>query len=166
MEELVELLSLSGKESGDDVRAGQCAQVPEHSLCPACDRLRVALAPSRMGCGQLFSESSVEMAKAAASNATQASATPHRSRPVETRFSHSQQGGLYVHCKKGHPLPPCPTGSCVGYTLESTACGMRMAALWPGCLGSDLSPTNCVWPSASDQTFLGTCFPDSCSCWV
>lgn len=35
MKELVELLSLSGKESGDDVRAGQRVQVPEHSLCPA-----------------------------------------------------------------------------------------------------------------------------------
>lgn len=34
-EELVELLSLSGKESGDDFRAGQRVQVPEHSLCPA-----------------------------------------------------------------------------------------------------------------------------------
>lgn len=151
MEELVELLSLSGKESGQRV------QVPEHSLCPACDRLRVALASSQMSCGQLCSESSVEMANTAARNAT--SATPHHSRPVETSGSHSLQGGLHVHCKKGHPLPSCPTSSCLGYTLESTACGVRMSALWPGCLCSDLSPTNCVWPSASDQTSLGICFP-------
>lgn len=34
-EELVELLSLSGEEPGDDFRAGQCIQLPEHALCPA-----------------------------------------------------------------------------------------------------------------------------------
>lgn len=54
-EELVGLLSLSGKESGDDFKAGQRVQVPEHSLCPACGRLRVALASIQMSCGQLLS---------------------------------------------------------------------------------------------------------------
>lgn len=62
MEKLVELLSLSGKESGQRV------QVPEHSLCPAWDRLRVTLAPSQVSCGQLCSQSGVEMANTAARN--------------------------------------------------------------------------------------------------
>lgn len=116
-------------------------------------RLRVALAPSQMSCGQLLSESSVEMANMAARNATQASATPHRSQPVETGFNHSQQGSLHVHSQKGHPLPSCPTDSCPDYTPENMACGL-MSALQPGCLCSDLSPANCVWPSACDRTSL------------
>lgn len=51
MEELVALLSLSGKESGDDSRAGQRVRVPEQSLCPAFNRLEVALLPNQVSCG-------------------------------------------------------------------------------------------------------------------